>query len=133
MKYKSTPEQRLERWLGPIQTITIREAMRNWYGPPIELMTGYGNLLTHKGGDITGAIAGGGFASLSDLIAEATAGKRRDFPFQKTGATGVAGVTSSLWGLGALPPAGANASAAPGGDAPTDATTGAFPLDNVST
>lgn len=73
-----------------------------------------------------------GFASLSDLIAEATAGKRREFCYQKVGATGVVGVTSSLWGLGNHPAAGANASAAPGGDAPTDATTGAVTFDNVS-
>lgn len=71
-----------------------------------------------------------GFASLSDLIAEATAGKRREFQFQKAGATGVANVTNSLWGLGNTPPAGANASAAPGGDAPTDTTTGAFFFTN---
>ncbi len=74
-----------------------------------------------------------GFASLSDAIAEATAGKKRDFHWQKVGATGVVGVTNSLWGVGNQPAAGANASAAPGGDAPTDATTGAMPFDNVST
>jgi hypothetical protein len=75
-----------------------------------------------------------GFSSLSDLISEATAnGKRREYTFQKAGATGVVNVANSLWGLGNLPPAGANASNAPGGDAPTDATTGAFPIDNVST
>jgi hypothetical protein len=74
-----------------------------------------------------------GFASFSDLIAEATTGKRRDFSFQKVGATGVVAVTNSLWGLGNLPAAGANASAAPGGDAPTDATTGAFPFTNPDT
>lgn len=71
-----------------------------------------------------------GFASLSDLIAEATAGKKRDFAFNKVGATGVAQVTNSLWGLGPQPAAGANAANAPGGEAPTDATTGAFPFTN---
>lgn len=71
-----------------------------------------------------------GFTSLSDLIAEATAGKRREFQFLKNGATGVVAGTNSLWGLGARPAAGANASNAPGGDAPTDATTGAFPFTN---
>ena len=72
-----------------------------------------------------------GFASLSDLISECTqGGKRYEFPFQKVGVTGVVGVTNSLWGLGSSPAAGANASAAPGGDAPTDATTGAFPFTN---
>lgn len=71
-----------------------------------------------------------GFASLSDLIAEATAGKRREFQFNKVGATGVVGVTNSLWGLGNQPAAGANAGNAPGGDVLTDATLGAFPFDN---
>ena len=71
-----------------------------------------------------------GFASLSDLISEATTGKRREFAFSKAGATGVVGVTNSLWGLGNWPPAGANAAAAPAGESPTDATTGAFPFDN---
>jgi len=73
-----------------------------------------------------------GFASLSDLIAEASTGKRREYAFQKVGATGVINVTNSLWGLGNLPPAGANGSAAPGGRACNDSTTGAFPIDNVS-
>jgi hypothetical protein len=57
----------------------------------------------------------------------------RTYTFQKAGATGVVGVTNSLWGLGNQPAAGANASNAPGGDAPTDATTGAHLIDNVST
>lgn len=71
-----------------------------------------------------------GFSSLSDLIAEASAGKKYDFQYAKTGVTGVVGVTNSLWGVGPQPPAGANASNAPGGDAPTDATTGAFLFTN---
>jgi hypothetical protein len=73
-----------------------------------------------------------GFASLSDLIAEATAGKMRRWYYQKAGTTGVVGVTNSLWKVGTQPVAGANASAAPGGDAPTDATQGAVLFDNVS-
>lgn len=73
-----------------------------------------------------------GFASLSDMISEASTGKRREFSFFKTGSTGVAAVTNSLWGLGSQPAAGANAAAAPGGESPTDATTGAFLFDNVS-
>lgn len=74
-----------------------------------------------------------GFASLSDLISEATTGaKRREFPFVKNGPTGVVGVTSTLWRLGASPPAGAVGSAAPGGRVPDDAATGAFPFSNPS-
>jgi hypothetical protein len=74
--------------------------------------------------------ANAGFASFSDLIAEATAGKRREFWFHKTAAASADSGISSIWGLGASPPAGANASNAPGGDVPTDATTGAFPFTN---
>lgn len=73
-----------------------------------------------------------GFSSLSDMIAEATAGKSRVWNYQKAGATGVLSVTSSLWGLGAQPTAGANAANAPGGEAPTDALAGAHLIDNVS-
>ena len=71
-----------------------------------------------------------GFSSFSDLVAELSQGKRRDFRWNKVGATGVIQVTNSLWGLGPQPAAGANAAAAPGGEAPTDATTGAIPFTN---
>lgn len=71
-----------------------------------------------------------GFASFADLLAEATAGKRREFAFQKVGTTGVAAVTNSLWRVGNLPAAGAAAAAAPGGTVPTSATTGTFGFDN---
>lgn len=72
-----------------------------------------------------------GFSSLSDLISEATTGgKKRSFVYTKTGPTGVVNGTSSLWGLGTTPAAGANASNAPGGDAPTDATQGAYTFVN---
>jgi hypothetical protein len=75
--------------------------------------------------------ASAGFTSLSDLISEATAGaKRREFIFNKVGATGVVAATNSLWGVGAMPAAGANASNAPSGDAPTDLTVGAYPFTN---
>ena len=68
-----------------------------------------------------------GFSSLSDLISEATlGGKRRDYAFQKSGATGVVNVTSSLWRLGVTPAAGAAGSAAPGGRAAVGTTAGAF-------
>ena len=133
MRYKSTHEQRLDRWFSEGAAERYRQAMRYWYGPPIPLIGAPGELWVHKGGDITGVIAGGGFASFDDMVAEATAGKLRTFNFQKVGATGVVGVTSSLWGLGNQPAAGANAANAPNGEAPTDATTGAFLFDNVST
>ena len=71
-----------------------------------------------------------GFASLSDLIAEASAGKSREYIFQKVGTTGVVAASNSLWRVGNQPAAGAAAAAAPGGTVPTDATTGAFPFTN---
>lgn len=71
-----------------------------------------------------------GFASLSDLISEAAAGKTRNYLFQKAGATGVVASTNSLWRVGNQPSAGAAASAAPGGIAPDDSTAGAFPFTN---
>ena len=130
MHYRSTHEQRLERWLGPIQVNKLQHAMHHWYGPPIRIINCPGDLMIHRGGDVTGSIAGGTFSSLSDIIAEASAGKMRQFFWKKAGATGVVGVTNSLWGLGSVPASGANASAAPGGDAPTDATLGAIPFTN---
>jgi hypothetical protein len=71
-----------------------------------------------------------GFSSLSDLISEAAAGKKRNFFPQKVGTTGVVGATNSLWRVGNFPPAGAAGAAAPGGTVPTDATTGSFVFDN---
>ncbi len=73
-----------------------------------------------------------GASSLSDIIEAETTGRGRKFLFSKVGSTGVVGVTNSLWGLGTLPTAGTNASNAPGGDAPTDATSGAFGFVNPS-
>lgn len=71
-----------------------------------------------------------GFASLSDLIAEKTAGKGSDLFFNKAGTTGVVAATNTLWFVGNHPAAGAAAAAAPGGTVPTSATTGAMPFNN---
>lgn len=54
----------------------------------------------------------GGFASLSDLIAEATTGgKLQTFNVAKAGVTGVANTANSLWDVGAAPEAGTITSA----------------------
>ena len=74
----------------------------------------------------------GAITTLDQAIAAAGGTGRREFNFSKTGATGVVAATNSLWGVGAAPAAGANAAAAPGGEAPNDATTGAFLFDNPS-
>jgi hypothetical protein len=154
-----THAQQLERWLGRDIVESLSESMRKWYGPPIPVGGVPGKVFVHSGGDFRGRIGAGvgataqcmvedfvrrwrkaarlnmgtahaGFSSLSDLIAERTAGKGRDFFFQKAGTTGVVGATNSLWRLGNFPAAGAAGAAAPGGTAPTDASTGAFPFVN---
>jgi len=154
----ATNVSRLERWLGAQSVAELSARMVDWYGPPIAVAGVPGNVVVGKGGDFRGRILTGteasamefagrtlrklrrwaqrgatlntGFSSLGDLIAEASAGKRYEYQFQKAGSTGVVGVTNSLWGLGNQPAAGANASNAPGGDAPTSATTGAVPFTN---
>lgn len=77
---------------------------------------------------VAGKMYTGGFADFSDLMRQASVGNMRRAMFQKSGATGVAAVTNSLWGLGSQPAAGADGSAAPGGRAPTSSTTGALSL-----
>ncbi|MEF8758331.1 MAG: hypothetical protein V5B36_00965 [Candidatus Accumulibacter sp. UW25] len=73
-----------------------------------------------------------GFASLSALIAAATGGKRQEATFQKVGTTSSSGWATSLWQVGNTPGAGGVASAAPGGDVCTSATTGSLLFTNPS-
>ena len=152
---------RLERWLGTAEVERISAATRHWYGPPIPVAGVPGRVYAMPGGDFCGPIRGGyyatlwdvvrdrlrramhtwarhqrvtcntGFASLSDLISEATAGgKSRYFAYQKVGTTGVVAATNSLFRVGNQPSAGAAAAAAPGGTVPNDASVGAFPFGN---
>lgn len=72
-----------------------------------------------------------GFTSLSDLISEATTGgKRQDQWFSKAGSITTSGAFGTLWDVGVFPPAGGTPATRPGGEAPTKATTGAFPFNN---
>ena len=73
-----------------------------------------------------------GFSSLSDLLAEASGGKRQQIHFNKVGTTGVVGATNSLFRVGAQPAAGNAAAAAPGGTQFDKSTTGALPLVNAA-
>lgn len=130
--------------------------MQGWYGPPIAVAGVPGSVWACGDGDFRGPIACGqfasgldfalgrlkrilrpqygrlnmGFSSITDLVSPST--QRRIFPFTKTGnGNGTfSGDACSLWRFGALPPAAGNASNAPGGDAPTSATTGAFGFSN---
>ncbi len=159
----STHAGRLERWLGPEQLDKLVTSMRDWYGPPIALADVPGAVWAMKGGDFRGPIGAGqlssmkdyatnrftralrrttfrqlstcnmGFASLSDLIYEATtSGKSQMLHYSKTLTTQVLGGASSAWAVGAFPQAGGNGSAAPGGRACTSATTGAFTFSNAA-
>jgi hypothetical protein len=75
---------------------------------------------------------GVGFTSISDALARASGGNGQwlNGTIGKVGPTGVVGSASSLWRVGTMPIAGAAGSAAPGGRAPTDATTGAMAFSN---
>jgi hypothetical protein len=70
-----------------------------------------------------------GFASLSDLIAEATAGKRQDLAFTKVSLTSTASATHSLFFASGHPAAGSAPAAAPGGTVTDVSTTGALPFN----
>lgn len=78
------------------------------------------------------AMAAAGFTSISDALARASGGFQQylNGNIAKTGPTGVVGVASSLWRVGAQPAAGGAGSAAPGGRALTKATTGAMAFNN---
>jgi hypothetical protein len=155
---RSTHAHRLERWLGAEQAEGIARRTAGWYGPPIALAGVPGKVYVTGAGDFVGPIAGGyfasfadfaeqrakriirnwhkrqrstlhtGFASLSDLITEATTGGKSQYlMYQKTGVAGPAATSSAfLWAQGAMPSAGSNGAAAPGGTIPTNATTGGF-------
>ena len=158
---RSVHAAKLERWLGKEECERISASMSDWYGPPIAVANVPGGVFAGRGGDFSGPLAVGGFgnlldyaehrgrraykrwldgqrrtlnagfASLSDLISEMTAGgKRREFLMSKAGVTGVLNSTNTLWYVGTQPAAGSNAGAAPGGTAFDDSSTGAFPFTN---
>lgn len=157
----ATHSAKLERWLGLEECERMSAAMKDWYGPPIAVGNVPGVVYACKGGDFRGRIRAGqmsplidyyeqrlkrlmrrvgrgqlysmnaGFASMSDLISEATVGgKSRRFYWYKTGFAATGFGSTSIWqGVGA-PTAGVNAANAPGGEAPTSATVGAHPFTN---
>lgn len=73
----------------------------------------------------------GAIGSLSDLYADLGAGKRQAMNVAKTGVTGVANISNSLWDVGAQPSAGGT-SAAGAGSSPTNTTTGGLYWTNPS-
>ncbi len=84
-------------------------------------------------GMLVPVVMGGGFSSLGDLISEATTGgKRQDLTFQKTGVTGVANATNTLWLGTGFPGAGAAGAALAAGTNTTSATAGAIGFTNAA-
>lgn len=74
----------------------------------------------------------GAFASVDAVIAAYTGGKGQVIKFSKTGvAANAIGNSNDLWSRAGFPAAGGAGSAAPGGVAPTSATTGALPFKNI--
>ena len=149
---KSVHSNRLERWLGTERIEHISRCMKGWYGPPIHLLDCPGSVRICGDGDFMGPFERGyfmsaldslrdrlkeagkvpvgrlyvGFASISDALARASGGYGQILPLQKTGPTGVVGVTSSLWRLGAQPPVGATPAAAPNGTIFTSSSVGSL-------
>jgi hypothetical protein len=146
----------VERWLGAELANGIAARTKGWHGPPIPVAGVPGRVYVGGDGDFMGPIRGGGFASfadylaerykramrlaamrsmsrlntgfasLSDLITEATTGGKSQYlMYQKTGVAGPAATSSAfLWAQGVIPTAGANAGAAAGGTVPDNTTTG---------
>jgi len=131
MTYRHTTHAaRLERWLGVEQVERISQAQRG-FRYPVAIANVPGAVFVYDG-EFHGYIQGGGFASLSDLISEATTGgKRQDFYFSKASTLAVVASQASLWNVGTRPGAGGTPPARPGGEAPTRTTTGAFGQANA--
>jgi len=142
----------------------ISAQMRHYPGPPIPIAGVPGRVYACGGGDFCGPIEGGyfanlwdyrwqrlrrimrnaarvkkgvlnaGFASLSDLISEATTGgKKQTLSYLKVGlAAPAVGASQSLRRQGTFPSAGAIFAAPPGGTIPVRTTVGAILQDNAA-
>jgi len=143
-------------------SLAMRNPTAQWYGGhiPVGGATGaHGRVLATRDGDFVGRLPGGQFASYADLLAEKAshwwqASRRQQFgqlnigltgllfnaqarsqvaPFRKQTVGTVAGAGQDLWGLGALPPAGAAGAAVPSGTANDITNTGALGLQDLTT
>lgn len=158
----NTHSQKLERWLGSEVTEQLSQSMRGWYGPPIPVAGVPGHVYACGDGDFCGPIKGGyfgnladfvkqrsdriwrnyvrlnrhkagaGFASLSDLISEATTGgKSQQRLFQKSPTTATTvGNGCVARNVGTLPSARGVGGTSGTGVKCTSATTGALVFAN---
>lgn len=128
-KHHLTHSARIERWLGRDCLQHIVDGSKGIY-VPVRIAQVPGELFAYDG-EIYGTIKGGtGFSSLSDLISEATSGKRQDMLFSKAGTLAVNGSWASLWNVGSYPSAGGAPTAISTGSVPTNATNGSFKQSN---
>lgn len=130
-KKERITDRKLEEIIGVSQVETIMESSLQ-LNKPVPIL-GLNGIYAYKGIFITNSFfedkvfSMTGFASLSDLITEATTGgKRQEIVFRKVGTTGVAGSANTLWNVGNVPAAGGVHGAAPGGTVTTSSTTGAI-------
>lgn len=163
-RMKHVHSSRLERYLGTEKVEYLSSQFRTWYGPPVHLLDVPGSVRVCAGGDFIGpfehgyaasaadmireyvkrlwresgryqpALAGVGFASISDALARASSGygQMLNGTISKAGATKVVGSASSLWRVGTQPIAGGAGAAAPGGTAHVKSNTGAMAFNNPS-
>lgn len=64
----SVNSSQLERFLGPEALEQISASMARWYGPPVAMAHVPGNVWAQPGGDFSGRIAAGGFATAACLV-----------------------------------------------------------------
>jgi hypothetical protein len=153
----SVHAQRLERWIGAELVEGLSRSTRGWYGSPIPIMGVPGRVYADGSGGFVGSLHGGffasakdyameklrraavqnlsrmniGFSSLSDLIAEATGGKSQEIVYQRASAAKVAaGYCQDMWNKGAVPAAGNDGGAAPGGTVYDNTSAGALAFTN---
>ncbi len=124
-RFGRVTESKLERWYGSDVMESLR-FMATGLTVPTPIMGVPAGL--YQGGIVPRIAGGAGFASLSDLISEATAnGKSQTLCYQKVGVTGPAVAASQpLWNVGNLPQAGGVGGTSGTGSVPTNSTTGSF-------
>lgn len=124
-KHRFANESRMERWFGPEMFKMLQEAAAGLFSPTPIIFTPNGDSIFAIDGMLIGSIRGGGFASLSDLISEATTGgKLQNLMFNKVGTTGAAGFANSLWRVGNTPIAASAATALAAGTHNDNTTAG---------
>lgn len=158
--YRPIHAQRAERWLGADLYQSVLQANHHWPCPLLAEMGGpvwayrdsiigrstvgrfasFADMLYERSkGILRRAARKAGdpsrlniFTSLSDIIAEASAGKQQMLTFTKAGTAGVVGVMNSLARVGASPAGQTTAAAFAAGESPTQTTPAGLGLPFVN-